>query len=175
MSQPNYNNFGKIGQMHKCLNNDTCDKQMNGMVGSKATAMSLPVVHLQIIDELGMGSGILNLPMCLKESFNAIRIALGFHSGANIVIEAGQAQVSFILDDHVVKNHTTCHDVDKGFLVPKSGWATNNSKPCLQNTKSSLNVLASCFLSLGKFSFYSILGILDRLNKSCPIRIDAIG
>jgi hypothetical protein len=79
--------------------------------------MSLPVVHLQIIDELGMGIGILNLPMSFKESFNAIRIALGFHSGANIVIEAGQAQLSFILDDYVVKNHTTCHDVDKGFLV----------------------------------------------------------
>jgi hypothetical protein len=95
MSQPNYNNSRKIGQMNKCLNNDTCDKQMNGMVGSKATAMSLPVVHLQIIDELGMGTGILNLPMSFKESFNAIRIALGFHSGANIVIEAGQAQLSF--------------------------------------------------------------------------------
>jgi hypothetical protein len=80
---------------------------MNGMVGSKAKAMSLPVVHLQIIDELGMGIGILNLPMCFNESFNVIQIALGFHSGANIVIEAGQAQVSFILDDHVVQNHTT--------------------------------------------------------------------
>jgi hypothetical protein len=50
---------------------------MNGMVGSKATAMPLPVVHLQIIDELGMGAGILNLPMSFKESFNVIRIALG--------------------------------------------------------------------------------------------------
>ena len=89
---------------------------MNGMVGSLATAMSLPVVHFEIINELGMGTGILNLPMRFKESFNAIRIALGFHSGANVVIEAGQAQLSFILDDHVVKNHTTCHDVHKGFL-----------------------------------------------------------
>jgi hypothetical protein len=50
---------------------------MNGMVGSKATAMSLPLVHLQIIDELGMGIGIQNLTMSFKESFNAIRIALG--------------------------------------------------------------------------------------------------
>jgi hypothetical protein len=124
-------------------------------------------VHLQIIDELGMGTGILNMPMSFKESFNVIRIALGFHSGANIVIEAGQAQLSFILDDHVVKNHTTYHDVDKGFLVPKLGRATNNGKLYLQNTKSSLNVLLSCFLSFGKFSFNSILGILDRLNKSC--------
>jgi hypothetical protein len=74
MSQPNYNNSRKIGQMNKCLNNDTCDKQMNGMVGSKATAMSLPVVHLQIIDELGMGTGILNLPMSFKESFNWLRM-----------------------------------------------------------------------------------------------------
>ena len=86
------------------------------MVGSKSTVMSLPVVHFEIINELGMGIGILNLPMCFKESFNAIRIALRFHSSANIVIEAGQAQLSFILNDHVVKNHTTCHDVDKGFL-----------------------------------------------------------
>jgi hypothetical protein len=64
---------------------------MIGMVGSNAMAMSMPVMHFQIINKLGMGTGILNLPMRFKESFNTIGIALGLHSGANVVIEAGQA------------------------------------------------------------------------------------
>jgi hypothetical protein len=40
---------------------------------------------------MGMGTGILNLPIRFKESSNAIRIALGFHLGANVVTEARQA------------------------------------------------------------------------------------
>ena len=62
------------------------------IVGSYlATAMELPMMHLQIIDELGMGDAILNLPMCFKERFNAIGVSLGLHSGAHIVIETGQS------------------------------------------------------------------------------------
>jgi hypothetical protein len=38
-----------------------------------------------------MGTGILNPLMRFNESFNAIRIALGSHSGTNVIIEAGQA------------------------------------------------------------------------------------
>jgi hypothetical protein len=84
MCEPNYNNsFQIIKQIIKCLN--------NGIVGSSvATAMELPVVHFQIINELVMSPGILNLSTRLKESFNAIKIAPRLHSGACIVIEAEQ-------------------------------------------------------------------------------------
>jgi hypothetical protein len=53
--------------------------------------MQLPVVHLEIINELGMSCTIFNIPMPLKKSFYAIGVPLGLHSGANIVIETWQS------------------------------------------------------------------------------------
>jgi hypothetical protein len=64
---------------------------MNEMVGPcLPMAMEPPVVYFEMINELDMSIGILNPPMRLKESFNAIGIYLGLHSGAYVVIETRQ-------------------------------------------------------------------------------------
>jgi hypothetical protein len=75
--------------------------------------MQLSVVINQILGELVMSLRIFNAAMRCKKTFNPIRVPLGLHSGANIVIETWQVQPSLIFNDHVVKNHTTCHDFDE--------------------------------------------------------------
>jgi hypothetical protein len=68
---------------------------------------------------------------------DAIRVPLESHSATNIIKEEFQAQISLILDDLVVKNHTSSHDVNETFLVPKTSGTTKNGKLSLQSTKTS--------------------------------------
>ena len=102
--------------------------------------MQQPVVINQILGELVMSLGIFNVAMRCKKSFNPIRVLLGLHSGANIVIETWQVQPSLIFNDHVVKNHTTCYDINKRFLVPKPCRTPDNGKLCLQDTISGMHI-----------------------------------
>src|SRR4051812_13948343 len=96
---------------NECFTHTTMGNECN-----KSLAMQLPMVINQILGELVMSLGIFNASMSCKKSFKPIRVPLGLHSGANIVIETWQVQTSFIFNDHVVKNHTTCHDINKSFL-----------------------------------------------------------
>jgi hypothetical protein len=50
---------------------------------------------------------------------DAIGVPLGFHSATNIIKEEFQVQIPLILDDHVVKNHTSSHMLMRLFLSQK--------------------------------------------------------
>jgi hypothetical protein len=79
-----------------------------------------------------------------------------------------QVYVPLIFNDHVVKNDTSFHDLYETFLVPKMSWATNNSKPSLQSTESSLYILLASFLCLCKLSFFVCFGSRNGLHKCSP-------
>jgi hypothetical protein len=70
------------------------------------------------------------------------------HSAANIVKEKFQVHVPLIFNNHGVKNDTRFPDLYETFLVPKTSRATNNSKPSLQSTESSLYILLASVLCL---------------------------
>jgi hypothetical protein len=74
-----------------------------------------------------------------------------------------------------VKNHTSSHDINETFLVLKTSWTPNNGKPVLQSTKSSFNILSTCFLCFCKFNLFLCFGLLNGLHKCCPRRKDVIG
>jgi hypothetical protein len=75
------------------------------------------------------------------------------HSDTNIVKEELQVQVHLILDDHIVKNHTSGYDVIEGFFVPKPSGTSNYCKSGLQNPERPLDVFSGCFLCLCQFNF----------------------
>jgi hypothetical protein len=69
-------------------NQDNCFTHTTiGNECKNSLAMQLPVVINQILGELVMSLGIFNAVMRYKKTFNPIRVPLGLHSGANIVIE----------------------------------------------------------------------------------------
>ena len=79
--------------------------------------MQLLVVLNEILLKLAVGFVVLNLSVGLKECSNAIWVPRWLHTDTDIVVVELEVQVPLILDDHVVKNHTTCHYVVEGFLV----------------------------------------------------------
>jgi hypothetical protein len=125
--------------------------------------MKLPMVLDEIVLQLRMLVRIFNIEICLKKSLAMIGVPIWPHSATNVVKEEFQAQIPLILDDHIVKDHTSCHDVNENFLIPKMSWTPNNGKPSLQSTKSSFNILSTCFLCFCKFSMFLCLGLLNGL------------
>jgi hypothetical protein len=95
--------------------------------------MPTPMVLNEIFLELPVGGSVLNLPECFKKCLNFIRISRWLHTGTNIIKEEFQIQVLLILNNHVVKNHTSSHDVMDGTFVLKMTMTSNYSKSCLQN------------------------------------------
>jgi hypothetical protein len=73
------------------------------------------------------------------------------------------------------RNQTSSHDVNETFPVQNTSWTTNNSKPSLQSTKSSLNILSASFLSLCKFSLFFLFGCWNGLHKCSPRWVDIVG
>jgi hypothetical protein len=136
--------------------------------------MPTQMVLNEIFVELLVGGGVLNVPECFKKCLDFIKIFLWLHTGTNIIEEEIQVQVLLILNNHVVKNHTSGHDVMEGTFVPKVTRTSNYCKSCLQNTESSLNIFPGCLLCLCKFGLGSVLGISDGLHKCCPLRIIAV-
>jgi hypothetical protein len=55
-----------------------------------------------------------------EEKLGCDRVPLRPHSATNIVKEEFQSQIPLILDVYVVKDHTSSHDVNETFLVPKN-------------------------------------------------------
>jgi hypothetical protein len=121
--------------------------------------MKLSMVLYEIFVQLSVRGRVFNLPVCLKKCLDEIGVPFRPHSAANTVKENFQFQVPLILNDHVVENDTSFNDVYETFLVPKMSWAMNNSKPSLQSTKSSLDILSASFLCLCKLSFFFVLGL----------------
>jgi hypothetical protein len=76
--------------------------------------------------------------------------------------------------NHIVKNHTSGHDIIESSFVSKMTRTSDYYKSCLHNTKISLNIFLGCLLCLYKFSSGSGLGVSDGLHKCCPLRINAI-
>jgi hypothetical protein len=76
--------------------------------------MPLPMVLNEICLELLVGAGVLNVPICFKECLGFIWISCWLHTGANIIKEELQVQVFLILNNHIVKDHTSGHDVMGG-------------------------------------------------------------
>jgi hypothetical protein len=56
--------------------------------------------------ELLVGGLVLNVPKCFKKFLDFIQISRWLHTGTNIIKEELQVQVLFILNNHVMKNHT---------------------------------------------------------------------
>jgi hypothetical protein len=73
----------------------------------------------EIVLQLGMRGQVFNFEICLKKCLDEIGIPLEPHSATNIVKKEFQAQIPPILDDHVVKNHTSSHGVNETYLFPK--------------------------------------------------------
>lgn len=119
--------------------------KMNGKC-QKLLPMPLPMVLNEILLKLIVGVCVFNLPVCLNQCLYAVKVSSWLHMATNIVLEELQVHVPLIFDDHVVKNHTTCHDVLQGSFVSKTSRTTNNVKPWLQNPKGSFNSFgaASC-------------------------------
>ena len=86
----------------------------------KLLPMQLPVVVNEILLKLGVRCRVFNRPVRLKKCFDTIWISSWLHTATNIVKEELEVHAPFILNDHVVENHTTCHDVVESFLVPKN-------------------------------------------------------
>src|SRR4051812_14765802 len=76
---------------------------------------------------------------------------------------------TLILDDHVMHDHTSVHDVPKHFLIPKSSRSSHNSKLGLQNPKSSLHIFSSRRLSIVEIKIFLTFWLFQRLDKGLPL------
>jgi hypothetical protein len=84
----------------------------------------------------------------------------------NITIEELQVYPSLIFDYHIVKNHTTCHDVFEGFFCPRSKLDTGQLQTEFAKHQKLFQCVFSMLLRLGKMSLFLCLGVLDGLHKS---------
>jgi hypothetical protein len=82
--------------------------------------LPLPMVLDEIVLQLGLRGRLFNFEIYSKKCLDEIGVPLGPHSATNIVKKEFQAQIPLILDDHVVKNHTSSHGVNETYLVPKT-------------------------------------------------------
>jgi hypothetical protein len=83
------------------------------------TIMPTTMVLNEIFFELPVGGLVLNVPECVKKCLDFIRISRWLHTSTNIIKEELQTEVLLILNNHIVKNHTSSHDVIEGTFVPK--------------------------------------------------------
>ena len=136
--------------------------------------MQRPPVRNKILAELGMLVLVFNLPVCFEEHLDLVRVPSRLDPAAHIVILQGKFLVLLILNNHIVKNHTSSHDVVEVFLFLETSWTPNNCKPGLQHPKRSFDVFAGCFLAHCKMTFLWVFWSIDGLDKCCPLRINAI-
>jgi hypothetical protein len=59
----------------------------------------------------------INFPVGLKESLDLVRVPMMF--GYQYFQLKGKGKIHTTLGDHVVLNHTSCHDIGEGFLIPE--------------------------------------------------------
>ena len=128
----------------------------------------------EILLKLKVGVCMFNLLVGLKKSSNAVRVSSWFDKATHIVVEELQVHASLILDNNIVKNNTSCHDVFQGSLVPKMSRTTNNDKPRLQNPECSFNIFLGCLLYPCKFILFPSLGVFDALDKYASRRVYTI-
>jgi hypothetical protein len=95
---------------------------MNNEMRASICPVKLPMVLHEIFVQLSVRGRVFNLPVCLKKCLDAIGVPFRPHSAANIVKEKFQVHVPLILNDHVVKNDTSFHDVYATFLVQKTSY-----------------------------------------------------
>jgi hypothetical protein len=135
------------------------------------------VVLYEIIVQLSVRGRVFSSQICFKKCLDVIGIPFRPHSASNIVEEKFQVQVSPILNDHVVKNHTSFHDVNETFLVLKTSWATTTANQACKAPKA-LSIFfrqASCaFVNLA-FFFLGLGMVFKKIPKMgrCP-RQDSI-
>jgi hypothetical protein len=84
------------------------------------------------------------------------------------------AFIALILDDHVMHDHTSSHDLPHHLYAPCPRRVANNSPLRLEHTKCTLDILPACFLSLSKPSIFLLCWFTNCLHKSRLPRIDAI-
>ena len=79
-----------------------------------------------------------------------------------------------VLDDHVMHDYTSVHDVPKDILIQKSSRSSHNSKLGLQNLKSSLHIFSSRRQSIVEIKIFLTFRFFQRLHEGLPLWIDAI-
>jgi hypothetical protein len=92
---------------------------MNNKMRASICPVKLPMVLYAILVQLSMCGRVSSLPISLKKCLDVIGVPFRPHSAANIVKEKFQVQAPIILNDHVVKNDTSFHNVYETFFVPK--------------------------------------------------------
>jgi hypothetical protein len=153
---------------NKCLNHTWINMKWNEIRVALSTTMPTSMVLNDIFLELLVGGSVLNVPKCFKICLNFIRISWWLHTGTNIIKEELQVQVHIILNNHVVKNHTSGHDVMEGMFVPKMTRTSNYCKSSCKTPKA-LSIsfrAASCAFANSASAWFSIL---DGLHKCCPL------
>ena len=135
-----------------------------------------PHVLKQVILELDMSMSITQFPMKLDKLFKGCR---RWMLGLNIfTLEIKpfvvDAIIGLILHDHVVHDHTNNHHLPKLLRAPCQCRVTNDTPPRLKHTESTLHILPSTLLHLGKPLSLLTLRIGYGIHKSGPPRIDAM-
>jgi hypothetical protein len=82
--------------------------------------------------------------------------------------------IALILNDHVMYDHASSHDLPHHLCAPCPRRVANNSPPRLEHTKCTVHIFPAYFLSLSKPSIFLLRWFTNYLHKSRPIGIDAI-
>jgi hypothetical protein len=82
--------------------------------------------------------------------------------------------IALILDDQVMHDHASSHDLSHHLCAPCPCRVANNRLPRLEHTKSTLHILPACFLSLSKPYIFLLRWFTNCLYKSRPVGVDAI-
>lgn len=116
-------------------------------------AVVCPQLLHKIISELLMGSSVLDLFVDLNESFEAVFIPMDRPAPPHALLLIAHHMSTLVLSDHIVHDHTCCHDHPEHLLLPESSRVTHNSKSGLQHPKCPLHILPSIYLSPHKVMF----------------------
>jgi hypothetical protein len=83
--------------------------------------------------------------------------------------------LTIILYNYIMHDDTSIHDIPNALLVPKSSMSPHNSQLGLQNPKCYIHIFLSRRLCIVKLSLFLTFGLNNRLHKSFPPWIDAVG
>ena len=78
---------------------------------------------------------------------------------------------TLILDNNVVQDYATCHELPKCLRFPNNCNSMNNTPTGLEYSEWPLHTLPSTFLRLCKETLFITMRIWYRLHKSRPLRI----
>jgi hypothetical protein len=136
--------------------------------------MNPNMIH-QIFMEGEVGCPVLNLMICMEKFLKRSRYRVCINQlTLKILPLIIDTIITLLLNDHVVHDHISSHDLPHLLNNLLLSSVTNNGPTRLENTKCSLHIFPTSLLFFRKPTVFLLSGITMCLHKNRPLQIDTI-